>query len=135
MASIRRAIERGELFVARSRSKVVGFLHCVMHGDIVDGALNAFITAFYVSPAHRGKGVGRLLLKEAIADSLSRGAVGVETSTLHLAAKHFYERNHFRQAFFGDIGEVFLELDVNEYLQAEQRWGRKTASLPRRASS
>jgi len=120
LGSILRAIRRGEVLVAQSRSRVIGFIHYVMHEDIIDGGPNAFITAFYVTPAHRGRGLGTLLLEEAIADSLAQGAVGIETSTLHSAAKEFYERNHFKQAFFGDIGEVFLELDVEEYLSSRR---------------
>jgi hypothetical protein len=56
-----------------------------------------------------------MLLEEAVKDSLARGAVGVETSTIHAMARKLYERHHFKQTV-GDIGEVFLELDVDEYL-------------------
>ena len=88
-----------------------------MHEDIIDGGPNTFISAFYVSHAHRGRGVGTLLLERAIEDSLNRKAVGIETSTIHLRAKKLYEKHHFKQTL-GDIGEVFLELDVDEYLRA-----------------
>jgi ribosomal protein S18 acetylase RimI-like enzyme len=112
--SIRRAIRNREVLVAETSSKVIGFIHFVMHEDVVDGGPNAFITAFCVSPAHRGQGVGSRLLQAAIADSLNRGAVGIETSTTHRSAKKLYERRHFKQAK-GDMGEVFLELDIDEY--------------------
>jgi GNAT superfamily N-acetyltransferase len=88
--------------------------------DIIDGGPNAFISAFYVSEAERGKGIGTLLLEQAITDSLARGAVGLEISTIHMRARKFYERHHFKQTM-GDIGEVFLELDVAEYSQARKR--------------
>jgi len=91
-----------------------------MHEDIIDGGPNSFITAFYVSPAYRGKGVGTLLLNEAIADSLTMGAVGVETSTIQKFAKNLYEKYHFGQTM-GEIGEVFLELDIPEYLRIKKR--------------
>lgn len=118
--SIQRAITNRELLVAEEDNRVIGFIHYVMHEDIIDGGLNSFITAFYVSPARRGKGVGTLLLTEAIADALAMGAVGVETSTIHASAKRLYERHHFKETM-GDIGEVFLELDVHEYLQAKKK--------------
>jgi GNAT superfamily N-acetyltransferase len=73
--------------VAEVRSLVIGFIHYVMHEDIIDGGLNSFITAFYVSPAYRGKGVGTLLLTEAIEYSLAMGAVGIETSTIHASGR------------------------------------------------
>ena len=117
--SVKRAIRKKELLVAKAGSRVVGFIHYVMHEDVIDGNPNAFISAFYVSEAVRGRGVGSLLLESAIADSLARGAVGVETSTIHRRARQLYERHHFKQTM-GDIGEVFLELDVPEYLQAKR---------------
>ena len=118
-ASVRRAIKNSELLLAQARSRVVGFIHYVIHEDVIDGGPNSFISAFYVSSAHRGKGVGTLLLEEAIGDSLARGAVGVETSTLHTAAKKLYEKHHFIQTM-GEIGEVFLELDIPGYLRAKK---------------
>jgi GNAT superfamily N-acetyltransferase len=120
LGSIHRAITNRELLVAEINDLVIGFIHYIMHEDIIDGGPNSFITAFYVSPAQRGKGVGTLLLTEAIADSLAMGAVGVETSTIHASAKRLYERHHFKETV-GDIGEVFLELDVHEYLQAKKK--------------
>jgi GNAT superfamily N-acetyltransferase len=118
--SIQRAITGRELLVAENDSRVIGFIHYVMHDDIIDGGLNSFITSFYVSPAYRGRGVGTLLLTEAIGDSLAMGAVGVETSTIHASAKKLYEKHYFKQTM-GDIGEVFLELDIPEYLQAKRK--------------
>jgi GNAT superfamily N-acetyltransferase len=116
--SIHRAITNREVLLAEVNSLVIGFIHNVIHEDIIDGGLNSFITAFYVSPAHRGKGIGTLLLNESIADSLAMGAVGVETSTIHTLAKKLYERHHFKQTM-GDMGEVFLELDIPVYLRSK----------------
>ncbi|TMI40524.1 GNAT family N-acetyltransferase [Candidatus Bathyarchaeota archaeon] len=117
--SVRRAVRKKELIIAEAGSRVVGFIHYVMHEDIIDGGPNTFISAFYVSEGERGKGVGSLLLERAITDSLARGAVGVETSTIQMRARQLYERHHFKQTM-GDIGEVFLELDIAEYLQTKE---------------
>lgn len=84
-----------------------------MHEDVIDGVPNSFLSAFFVTQSYRRRGVGSLLLEKAIANSLARGAVGVETSTIHAAARKLYERHLFKQTM-GDIGEVFLELDVDE---------------------
>jgi len=119
LESVKRAIRNREVLVAQSNKRIVGFIHYIMHEDIIDGGPNAFISANYVSSGHRGRGVGTLLLKEMIKDSLARGAVGVETSTIHTRAKKFYERQHFKQTM-GDIAEVFLELDIPEYLRARK---------------
>jgi len=118
--SVQRAVRKKELLVAEVGSTLVGFIHYVMHEDIIDGGPNAFISAFYVSEAERGKGIGTLLLEKAISDSLARSAVGVETSTIHVRARQLYETHHFKQTM-GDIGEVFLELDIAEYLQVKKK--------------
>ena len=119
LESVQRAVRKKELLVAEASSRDVGFIHYVLNEDIIDGGPNAFISAFCVSEAERGRGIGTLLLEKAISDSLARGAVGVETSTIHMRAKQLYEKHHFKQTM-GDIGEVFLELDIAEYLQAKK---------------
>src|SRR5438093_1854529 len=119
LESVKRAIRNREVLVAQSSNRIVGFIHYIMHEDIIDGAPNAFISANYVSSRDRGRGVGTLLIQEMIKDSLSRGAVGVETSTIHARAKKFYERHHFKQTM-GDIAEVFLELDIPEHSSARK---------------
>jgi GNAT superfamily N-acetyltransferase len=120
LESIQRAITKAELLVAQDCTRIIGFIHYVMHEDIIDGGANSFITAFYESPSYRRKGLGTLLLERAIVDSLAMGAVGVETSTIHTLAKKLYERHHFKQTM-GDMGEVLLELDISEYLRAKER--------------
>jgi GNAT superfamily N-acetyltransferase len=119
LKSVERAIRKRELLVSETGARIVGFIHYIMHEDIIDGGPNTFISAFYVSKADRGKGVGTVLLERAIADSLARGAVGVKTSTINKRAKKLYEKHHFKQTV-GDIGEVFLELDTADYLQAKR---------------
>ena len=117
---IQRAVRNRELLVAQDENSLIGFIHYVIHEDIIDGGPNSFISAFYVSPAQRRKGIGTLLLKKAIVDSLNRGVVGVEISTTQVMAKRLYERLHFKQTI-GDIGEVFLELDISEFLRTRSK--------------
>ncbi len=111
LESIRRAIRKNEIIVAEANLEVVGFIHFVIHNDIIDGAPNSFITAFYVSPSFRCYGVGSTLLESVITESTKGGVVAIETSTIHGEAKRFYEKRGFKQVF-GDIGESFLELDL-----------------------
>jgi ribosomal protein S18 acetylase RimI-like enzyme len=113
--SIRRAVKNKELLVADREATVVGFVHYVMHEDVVDGGLNAFITCFCVSPEFRNQRIGSLLLDRAIDDAVTKGAVGIETSTASPDARRLYERRGFKQ-FMGKwkMGEVFLELDMKK---------------------
>ena len=111
--SIKSAIRRKEILVADSDLKVVGFIHYVLHNDVIDGAQNSFITALYVTPCYRNCGIGSGLLEGAIADSVDRGIVEVETSVNHERARNFYVRHGFRLSR-GDMDEVFLELDLQD---------------------
>jgi GNAT superfamily N-acetyltransferase len=123
LGSVRRAIGNGEVLVAQSGSRVVGFIHYVRHEDVIDGAPNSFISAFYVSLRWRGKGIGSLLLTRAISESLSRGDVGMQASTTRANAMRLYQKHHFKQTI-GDMSEVFLELDVDEYRNAKAQMPR-----------
>ena len=113
--SIRRAVKNKELLVAGHKGKLLGFIHYVMHEDIIDGGPNSFITAFYVLPEFRKKGVGSKLLQAAIEDGAQRGALEIEASTADPDARRLFEKHHFQQ-FMGKwtMGEVFLELDVSK---------------------
>jgi len=114
--SIRRAVKNKELLVADYKGKLLGFIHYVMHEDLIDGGPNSFITAFYVFPEFRKKGVGSKLLQAAIEDGVQRGALEIEASTADPDARRLYEKHHFQQ-FMGKwtMGEVFLELDISRY--------------------
>src|SRR5467141_330202 len=94
--SVRRAVRKRELVVAEVHSRIIGFIHYFMHEDIIDGAPNSFISAFFVTESHRRRGVGTLLLEAAITDSLAKGAVGVETSTIHALARKLYPKTSFQ---------------------------------------
>ena len=56
LKSVERAIRKRELIVSETGSRIIGFIHYIMHEDIIDGGPNTFISAFYVSKADRGKG-------------------------------------------------------------------------------
>jgi len=119
--SIKRAMKNKELLVADLKGELVGFIHYVMHEDIIDGGLNSFITCFYVAPRFRNKGIGSTLLNSAIEDALDKSAIGIETSTSNPDARRLYEKHHFRQ-FMGNwtMGEVFLELDMKKHKQNQK---------------
>ena len=119
--SIKRAMKNKELLVADLKGELVGFIHYIMHEDIIDGGLNSFITCFYVAPRFRNKGIGSTLLNSAIEDALDKSAIGIETSTANPDARRLYEKHHFRQ-FMGNwtMGEVFLELDMKKHKQNQK---------------
>jgi len=58
LESVQRAVRKRELLVAEVYSRIIGFIHYVMHEDIIDGASNSFISAFFVTESYRRRGVG-----------------------------------------------------------------------------
>ena len=104
----RDALRRDELIVAEKDRKVVGFVHYVMHNDIIDGGTNAFITAWYVTPSKRREGTGSKLLGKAIEEAVKKGAVGIEASTTNPEAYRLYSKFGFEQF----NGEIFLEMNM-----------------------
>ena len=119
--SIKRAMENKEILVAYQDSKVIGFIHFVLHEDIIDDGPNLFITCLYVAHKFHNKGIGSELLDKAIKKGLDEAAVEIETSTASPDARRLYEALQFKQ-FIGDwtMGEVFLELDIDKYRQSQK---------------
>jgi ribosomal protein S18 acetylase RimI-like enzyme len=109
-SAFKQALRKSELIVAEQDGILVGFIHCVMHNDVIDGGPNAFITAFYVTPKNRRKGLGSALLRKVIQEAVEKGAVGIEASTTNTEARRLYEKHGFMQF----RGEVFLEMDMDK---------------------
>ena len=103
------SVRNGELWVAELNGAFAGFLHQVVHNDVIDGGPNSFITALYVSPKYRRSGVGSALLRKAIQDTLKKGVVGIEASTTNPEARKLYEKYGFKQF----KGEISLEMDMD----------------------
>jgi len=86
-----------QVFVAEVDGAIAGLLGMhfapLLHRDSF-----ARITAFIVTEAHRSRGVGEALLREAEGWALARGCTQIEvTSGDHHAASHgFYERHRYR---------------------------------------
>ncbi len=104
------ALRIAELIVAEQDGELVGFIHYVMHNDIIDGGPNAFITALYVTPSKRRKGIGSALLRKVIHEAVKKGAIGIEASTTNPEARRLYEKHWFKQF----RGEIFLEMDMDK---------------------
>src|SRR3989442_4992102 len=81
--SVQRAVRKKELLVAEADSRVVGFIHGVLHEDIIGGGPHPLIFAFYVSGGERRKRVGTTLLDAASCRSPPRSARGVGSPAIH----------------------------------------------------
>jgi hypothetical protein len=68
LESVRRAVRKRELLVAEVGSRIIGFIHFVMHEDIIGGASNSFMSAFFVTKIRQEKRSGN-----ASARSSNRG--------------------------------------------------------------
>lgn len=76
-------IEKGEMYVAEEKGKIVGFGHAIP-GEIL---------AIFVDPAFHGKGIGKLLLEHGLKMALKNcKKVKVESA---LNAEGFYKKHRF----------------------------------------
>jgi GNAT superfamily N-acetyltransferase len=106
--SLSRAIRSKEILIATKNNRIVGFVHGIIHEDIIDGGRNLFVTAQYVLPRHRRSKVGTGLLNALVREAIDKGVVEIETSTMSNQGRKFYEHYGFQQR----DGEIFLELTV-----------------------
>jgi GNAT superfamily N-acetyltransferase len=113
---IKRSIKQGEILVATENDdakSLAGFIHGIVHNDLISGGKRLFVTAFYVKPKCRNKGLGTRTLKYLIQKEIERDRiVGVEVSTTRKKAAMFYQEKFGFFQVKGDIGEIFLSLDV-----------------------
>jgi ribosomal protein S18 acetylase RimI-like enzyme len=78
--------------------------------SIMTGALDAYLEELYVSPASRGRGLGRALLEAAMGTARRRGAARMEigTSEDDTAARALYESAGFTDREGRPDGPVML---------------------------
>jgi ribosomal protein S18 acetylase RimI-like enzyme len=82
------------LFVAEDGTEIVGFAEV----ELASWNRRASITHLYVSPGHRGRGIGAALV-EALAERARRGGarcLWLETQNVNYPAIQFYRRLGFR---------------------------------------
>lgn len=87
--SLSRAIRSKEILVATESSRIVGFVHGIIHEDIIDGGRNLFVTAQNVLPRHRRSKIGSGLLNALVRKAVEKSVVEIETSTMSNEARKF----------------------------------------------
>jgi GNAT superfamily N-acetyltransferase len=87
---------RGTVLVAHDPNPV-GVAVLAYTWTLEHGGLVAWLDELYVVPAHRGRGVGRALLRRALDVATKSGcrAVDLEVDLEHARAEHLYEREGF----------------------------------------
>ena len=115
---IRRSIRQGEILVATENThtkSLVGFIQGIVHDDPISGGKMLFVAAFYVKPKFRNKGLGSRMLKLLIETAIKKDKIlGVETSMIWKKASGFYQKKFGFFQVRGDIGEIFLNLDIEK---------------------
>lgn len=104
-------IERGEMFVSVERERVVGFGHA-MPGEVA---------AVYVAPEWSKRGVGRMLLAEAITRA-RRGYHGAIRIDATVNAQAFYKKAGFvyvesRVVRRNDVSLLVIVMELRDELQ------------------
>jgi ribosomal protein S18 acetylase RimI-like enzyme len=118
ISSVRRSIDRGEFLVASEtddRKSLVAFIHGIVHNDPISGGRRLFVTAFYVKPQFRRKGLGSAMLKTMMERTIKKDdLVGIEVSTIRKDAARFYKEKFGFFHVKGDMGEILLNFDVKK---------------------
>ena len=89
----------GIFLVARENSQIIGFAAISFAWTLEHGGKSAWLDELYVLPAHRGKGVGSMLLEKVIEEVSSEGcgAIDLEVDQDHRRAERLYQRKGFEQ--------------------------------------
>ena len=89
---------RGRLLVATVEGRPVGVAALSFVWPIEHGGRSAWLEELYVEPPHRGRGIGRALLRAACDHAAAAGAVAVdlEVDAGHRRAARLYEAEGFR---------------------------------------
>jgi hypothetical protein len=98
---VRRILERpqrGRLVVAERDGTIVGFAALSFVWPLEHAGRSAWLEELYVTPPHRERGIGTLLLRSACRYAAADGAVAIdlEVEADHARAAHLYAREGFR---------------------------------------
>ena len=109
----RRSVERGSLFVAVESERIVGFASL----DCVDD--EPYLDQLSVRASAARRGIGRALLREAVAWGRAQSGGGVALTT--------YRHVPFNGPFYASEGFVFLPEDacgpgIHHHLDEQRRW-------------
>jgi ribosomal protein S18 acetylase RimI-like enzyme len=87
----------GFFVVARRREEVVGLAAVSFAWTLEHGGKSAWLDELYVDPAHRERGIGTSLLREAIRQAEARGcaAIDLEVDHDHGRAEALYAQEGF----------------------------------------
>src|SRR5205809_1317140 len=90
--------ERGRILVAIERGRPVGLAALSFVWPLEHGGRSAWLEELYVEPPHRGRGIGRTLLRAAcrLAARSGAAAVDLEVDAGHTRAARLYAREGFR---------------------------------------
>ncbi|SFK46639.1 Acetyltransferase (GNAT) family protein [Pseudovibrio ascidiaceicola] len=99
--------EHGKLYLAKSQEKIVGSLACALRGEVV------FIWACYLASDFQRKGLGRLMMKQAVSEFPADKVAGIYVLEGNEEARQFYQKLGFI-----DCGETEFEVIADTYTPA-----------------
>lgn len=109
-------LEQGNLYVAISNNKCVGFMFYIPNGIFHSFPLLHLIS---VKDEYRGKGIGKNLMSflESLAFE-NANKIFLVVADFNPDAKHFYEKLGYRQV--GEIPNLYRK-GINEYLMMKEK--------------
>lgn len=87
----------GRLLIATLDGNTIGFAALSFMWAYEHGGRAAWLEELYVEPSHRGRGIGRMLLRAAyqVAAESGAAAMDLEVEVSHRRAERLYEREGF----------------------------------------
>lgn len=97
LATILRSPSVGRIFFVEAEGRPVGYIFLSFYVSIEYGGLTAFVDELYVTPGHRGRGLGTRVLHEvfALAPGLGLRAIHLESERSNTRATALYLRLGF----------------------------------------
>jgi GNAT superfamily N-acetyltransferase len=97
--------EAGRVYTIRHAGAIIGYAVLCWGYSVEYGGRDAILDEFYIVPAHRGLGLGIVVLERLAVEARRAGARAVH---LEVRPDEIRATNHYDRAGFSDRGSVFM---------------------------
>ena len=81
------------LLVAEDKGQITGFIHTHWQPSLLHSGGEGFVSALFIHPEHRGRGLGKVLLEHIQEEGKRRGSSRL--TLLNMRDRHSYERGFY----------------------------------------
>jgi len=109
----KKLIEKGNFFIAKENENVLGLV--AFYSNNID--MGGYISLIGVSEIFQGRGIGKILLNEAIKIMIKDGMnkLKLEVNKSNINAQEFYKHMGFKYIEDSDKDRIYLEKDIKKH--------------------